>query len=71
MLTPVSALSATGVERLCCAALAVAGPSGLTSVCASRVVGDRPRGVVWASDERARQLDDLQVVVGEGPGRFG
>ena len=68
MLTPVSALSATGVERLCCSALAVAGPSGLTSVCASRVVGDRPRGVVWASDERARQLDDLQVVVGEGPG---
>lgn len=56
-----------GVERLCRAALAVAEPAGLTSVCASRVVEDRPRGVVWASDPRARQLDDLQVVLGEGP----
>ncbi|MGV8910834.1 MAG: GAF domain-containing protein [Propionicimonas sp.] len=56
------------VERLCRAALAAAGPAGLTSVCASRVVDDRPRGVVWASDSRARRLDDLQVVLGEGPG---
>lgn len=76
MLTPVSSSPSTGpptgppndVEGLCRAALAAAEPSGLTSVCASRVVGDRPRGVVWASDERARQVDDLQVVVGEGPG---
>jgi hypothetical protein len=37
-------------------------------VCASRVIDERPRGVVWASDARARQLDDLQVVLGEGPG---
>ncbi len=56
------------VERLCRAALAVAEPSGLTSVCASRVIDDRPRGVVWATDPRARRLDDLQVVLGEGPG---
>jgi hypothetical protein len=34
----------------------------------SRVVDGLPRGVVWASDLRARQLDDLQVVLGEGPG---
>jgi hypothetical protein len=58
---------AVRVERLCRAALDVAKPSGLTSVSAARVIEDRPRGVVWASDQRARQLDDLQVVLGEGP----
>lgn len=68
MLDSASTWSDVGVERLCRAALAAAEPSGLTSVCASRVVDDRPRGVVWASDSRARQLDDLQVVLGEGPG---
>ena len=56
------------VEQLCRTALALAEPSGLVSVCASRVIDERPRGVVWASDVRARQLDDLQVVLGEGPG---
>jgi hypothetical protein len=56
------------VEKLCRAALAAAEPAGPTSVCVSRVVDDRPRGVVWASDSRARRLDDLQVVLGEGPG---
>jgi hypothetical protein len=60
--------SSANVERLVRAALAAAGPAGFTSVCVSRVLGDRPQGVVWASDERARRLDDLQVVVGEGPG---
>lgn len=63
--TPLFAVE--GVEKLCRAALAAAEPTGLTSICASRVVEDRPRGVLWASDERARQLDDLQVVLGEGP----
>jgi len=57
-----------GMEHLCHAALAIAVPAGLTSVCVSRVVDDRPRAVVWASDERSRYLDDLQVVLGEGPG---
>ena len=56
------------VETLCRAALAVAEPAGFTSVCASRVLNDGPRGVLWASDARARRLDDLQVVLGEGPG---
>ncbi|HEY3339949.1 MAG TPA: GAF and ANTAR domain-containing protein [Propionicimonas sp.] len=56
------------MERLCRAALAAARPAGLTSVCASRLIDDRPRGVVWASDPRARRIDDLQVVLGEGPG---
>ena len=55
------------VKNLCSAALAVAYPAGLTSVCLSRVIDERPRGVIWASDDRARQLDDLQVVLGEGP----
>ena len=59
---------AVNLERLCRAALAAAVPAGLTSVCASRVIDERPRGVVWASDARARQVDDLQVVLGEGPG---
>jgi hypothetical protein len=61
-------LPTVDVGRLCRAALAAAEPAGLTSVCASRVIDDRPRGVVWASDSRARKLDDLQVVLGEGPG---
>ena len=56
------------VEKLCRAALASAEPTGLTSVSASRVFDERPRDVVWASDARARKLDDLQVVLGEGPG---
>lgn len=56
------------VEKLCRAALATAEPAGFTSVCASRVSGDGTRGVLWASDARARRLDDLQVVLGEGPG---
>ena len=60
--------TAVRVERLCRAALEAAEPAGLTSVCASRVIDERPRGVVWASDPRARKLDDLQVVLGEGPG---
>lgn len=64
---PVSPWPTEGVERLCRAALAAARSTGLTSICVSRVVEDRPRAVVWASDERARQLDDLQVVLGEGP----
>ena len=68
MRDPVPLLPATGVEQLCHAALAAAEPSGPTSVCASRVIDGRPRGVVWASDAHARQLDDLQVVLGEGPG---
>ncbi len=37
-------------------------------MCASRVIDDRPRAVVWASDARSRKLDDLQMVLGEGPG---
>ena len=57
-----------GVEELCRAALAIAGLAGLTSGCVARVVDGRPRAVLWASDERARYLDDLQVVLGEGPG---
>jgi GAF domain-containing protein len=56
------------VERLSRAALAAAEPAGYTSVCASRVLANRSRGVLWASDARARRLDDLQVVLGEGPG---
>jgi hypothetical protein len=63
-----STVSRLDVERLCRAALAAAEPAGLTSVCVSRIIDDRPRGVVWASDQRAGQLDDLQVVLGEGPG---
>ncbi len=63
-----STVAATRVERLSRAALVAAEPSDLTSVCVSRVLAHRPRGVLWASDERGRQLDDLQVVVGEGPG---
>jgi hypothetical protein len=59
---------AARVEQLCRTALELAEPAGLVSVCASRVIDERPRGVVWASDARARQLDDLQVVLGEGPG---
>ena len=57
-----------GAEELCRAALAIAGPAGFTSGCVSRVVDGRPRAELWASDERARYLDDLQVVLGEGPG---
>ena len=68
MRDPVWPVPSMGVGELCRAALAAAEPSGLTSVCASRVLDERPRGVVWASDSRARQLDDLQVVLGEGPG---
>jgi hypothetical protein len=60
--------AAKGVDELSRAALAIAEPAGLTSACVSRVVDERPRAVVWASDERARYLDDLQVVLGEGPG---
>jgi hypothetical protein len=60
--------TAGSVEELCRAALAAAEPSGLTSVCASRVIDNRPRGVAWSSDARARHLDDLQVLLGEGPG---
>ncbi|MGV8908083.1 MAG: GAF domain-containing protein [Propionicimonas sp.] len=56
-----------GVEELCRAALAIGGPAGLTSGSVARVVDGRPRSVLWASDERARYLDDLQVVLGEGP----
>ena len=68
MLDTASTWPKLGVERLCRAALDAAAPVGLTSVCATRVVDDRPRGVMWASDSRARRLDDLQVVLGEGPG---
>ncbi len=56
------------VERLSRAALAAAEPAGFTSVCTSRALANRSRGVLWASDARARRLDDLQVVLGEGPG---
>jgi len=55
-------------EDLCRAALAMAEPIGLTSACVSRAIDHRPREVFWASDARARQLDDLQLVLGEGPG---
>lgn len=57
----------TAVEKLCCAALAAAIPAGFVSVSASRVLDRRLKGVMWASDSRARGLDDLQVVLGEGP----
>lgn len=55
------------VETLCRAAIIAAEHSGLTAVCVSRVLDTLPRLVVWASTARARKLDELQVLLGEGP----
>ena len=68
MRVPDAAWPGVRLEQLCRAALSVAEPAGLTSICASRVVNHRPRGLVWSSGKRARRLDDLQLVLGEGPG---
>lgn len=55
------------IQTLSRASLEDAEPSGLTSLCVSRIIDGHPFSVMWASDVRARELDDLQSVLREGP----
>jgi len=55
------------VARLCSTGLPRSAASGLTSVAVSRVVELRLEGLIFASDQRARRVDELQETLGEGP----
>jgi hypothetical protein len=57
---PIAAL-----ERLCRAAV---GPLGVSGVAVTVLAGSQSRGVVCASDDVARRLEELQFTLGEGPG---
>lgn len=41
---------------------------GLQGMCVSRSLEQQHAGVLYASDDVARELDELQLVLGEGPG---
>ncbi len=56
------------VEALVASVLADFVGRGLRSICVSRAVGDDYGERVYASDQRAMRLEDLQQLVGEGPG---
>lgn len=56
------------LERLC-GPVAVAGRQhGLAGLCVSQSLEQRLAGVLYASDPVGRRLDEVQQVIGEGPG---
>lgn len=60
--------SKTLLAGLCQLALLTCRPVGLSSAAVSRVLDGRLSGVVYASDPRARKIDELQTLLGTGPG---
>lgn len=56
------------VSSLCRAAMSAPGYASLSGVAVSRCSGSRYAGVVFASDQRAHDLELLQDTLGEGPG---
>lgn len=58
----------TLIAGLCQLALVSCRPIGLCSVSVSRVVDGHLSGVVYASDAFARTIDELQALIGTGPG---
>jgi hypothetical protein len=60
--------SQDAVSSLCRAAMSSPGYASLSGVAVSRCSGARYAGVVYASDERATDLELLQDTVAEGPG---
>ena len=56
------------LARLCGPVVTAGRRDGFDGLCVSRSLEQRLAGVLYASDPVARRLDDLQQVIGEGPG---
>lgn len=67
---PITSAGATGrtLARLCTPVATAGKRHGLEGLCVSRSLEQRLAGVLYASDAVSRQLDEIQQVIGEGPG---